>query len=154
MPIVLAAVVGIVALYRNDLLHAGARTVGQEAAYFKLEEALGGPSFGTPRAVESMAKAAAALPDLPPPPAPTSTAKSEPSTPSDTDSTSTKSVTTKPTGAPRAEPPKAAAPRPEPQSAPRPVARTEEEKPNPVFKQPKGAKKAKGNEFDPLNPSL
>jgi len=28
------------------------------------------------------------------------------------------------------------------------------ETPDPVFKQPKGAKKAKGNEFDPLNPNL
>lgn len=152
MPIVLAAIIGVVVtLYRNDVLHAGARTVGQEAAYLKLEAALGGPGFGTPRAVEPMAKAAAALPDLPPPPAPTSTAAREPSTSVTRDSSS--GAATKPASAP-AEKSKQTS-RAEPKVAARPVApRPQADAPNSVFKQPKGAKKAKGNEFDPLNPNL
>lgn len=157
MPIVLAAIVGLtVTLYRNDVLHAGARTVGQEANYLKLEQALGGPGFGTPRAVEPMAKAAAALAEIAPLPMPTSTSTSDSSssTSSSRDS-STTSTTPKPTATATPEAKKATAPMPQPQSATRPaVARPEADTPNPVFKQPKGAKKAKGNEFDPLNPSL
>jgi len=71
-----------VTLYRNDLVHAAARSVGSEASYLQLEKALGGPSFGTPRAVEQMAAAAAALTstsEAPAPltvPAPTSTSAS------------------------------------------------------------------------------
>jgi hypothetical protein len=167
MPIILAAIVGLtVTLYRNDMLHAGARTVGQEANYLRFESALGGPGFGTPRAVESMAKAAAALPDLPPPPAPTSTYKSS-SVTSENGSSSTSTTTaataataamTKPASTSLSEAAKASAPpRPaQPASVSRstPAPRAEAEAPNPVFKQPKGAKRAKGNEFDPLNPSL
>jgi hypothetical protein len=160
MPIALAAVVGLtITLYRNEVLHAAARTVGQEPAYLKLEAALGGPGFGTPRFVESMAKAADALPDIPPP-APTSTSTSEPSESetrtSSTTPASTSTTTSAPTPTPTAETRKVSAvttpspPRPAAAPAPRPQAET----PNPVFKQPKGAKKAKGNEFDPLNPSL
>jgi hypothetical protein len=154
MPIVFAVVVGLViTLYRNDVIHAGARTIGQEGAYFKLEEALGGPGFGTPRAVADMAKAADALPDLTVP-APTSTAKS---VLSEEDSSSS-STATKSTSTSRPEPKKTApAPQPQPQPQVRPAAvvtRPEQEAPNPIFKQPKGAKKAKGNEFDPLNPNL
>jgi hypothetical protein len=158
MPIVLAAVVGLtITLYRNNLLYAGARTVGQEATYLKLEAALGGPGFGTPRAVESMARAADALPDIPPP-APTSTARSEESTSESSGSSSTpaSTATTKPTPTPTAETRKVSAvttPSP-PRPAAAPIQRPQAETPDPVFKQPKGAKKAKGNEFDPLNPSL
>ena len=96
MPIILAAIVGLtITLYRNELLYAGARTVGQESTYLRLEAALGGPGFGTPRAVESMAKAAAALPDLPsPPPAPTTTYKSS----SVTSQSGSSSTTTAATG--------------------------------------------------------
>ena len=158
MPIVLAAVVGLtITLYRNNVLFGAARTVGQEMAYLKLESALGGPSFGTPRFVESMAREADALPDIPPP-APTSTSTSEASRSEarDTSSTPASTATTKPTPTPTAETRKVSAvttpqpPRPAAAPAPRPQA----EAPDPVFKQPKGAKKAKGNEFDPLNPSL
>ncbi len=62
-----------VTLYRNDLVHAAARSVGSEAKYLELEKALGGPSFGTPRAVEQMAAAAAALTSETPALAPTAT---------------------------------------------------------------------------------
>jgi hypothetical protein len=153
MPVVFAAIVGLViTLYRNDVLHAGARTVGQEAAYLKLEAALGGPGFGTPRAVEPMAKAAAALQEIAPLPAPTSASKYEASRSDASDSSSTPS--TKVTTPSRPEP-KLASPSPQPQAASRPaVTRPVADTPNPVFKQPKGAKKAKGNEFDPLNPNL
>ncbi len=162
MPIVLAAIVGLtITLYRNDVLHAMSRTVGQEAAYLKLEQALGGPGFGTPRAVEPMAKAAAALAEITPLPEPTTTSKSDSSSSSDSIGSSNGSssgattqakATATPTPAPEVK--KVATPAPQPQSAPKPVARPEADTPNPVFKQPKGAKKAKGNEFDPLNPSL
>jgi hypothetical protein len=155
-PIVLAAIVGIVVtLYRNEVLFAGAKTVGQESAYLKLEQALGGPGFGTPRAVEPMAKAAALLAEIAPPPAPTSASKSDSSSSSSGDTSGAWSPT-KPVAkpAPSAETKKASVPAPQPQSAPRPAPRPEPEATNPVFKQPKGAKKAKGNEFDPLNPSL
>jgi hypothetical protein len=167
MPIILAAIVGLtVTLYRNELLYAGARTVGQESNYLRLEAALGGPGFGTPRAVDSMAKAAAALPELPPAPAPTSTYKSSSvtsesrssSTTTTTAATATTASMTKPASTSLSESVKAAAaPRPAhpgPVSRPSPAPRAEAEAPNPVFKQPKGAKRAKGNEFDPLNPSL
>jgi hypothetical protein len=43
-----------ITLYRNDLLRDGARRVGQESAYLRLEAALGGPAFGTPRSIEQM----------------------------------------------------------------------------------------------------
>ena len=154
MPIVLAAIVGLViTLYRNNMIHAGAQTVGQEAAYLKLETALGGPGFGTPRAVEPMAKAAAALQEIAPLPVSTSTSQYEASRSDSSDSSSTPS--TKAATPSRAEPKKLAAPPPQPQAASRPaVTRPVADTPNPVFKQPKGAKKAKGNEFDPLNPNL
>jgi hypothetical protein len=168
MPIILAAIVGLtITLYRNELLYAGARTVGQESNYLRLEAALGGPGFGTPRAVESMAKAAAALPDLPPAPVPTSTYKSSSVTSESGSSSRTTTATTaaataaamtKPASTSLSEAARgAAAPRaaqPAPVSRPSPAPRAEAEAPNPVFKQPKGAKRAKGNEFDPLNPSL
>ena len=160
MPIVFAAVIGIViTLYRNDMLHAAAHRVGQEATFLKLEQALGGPGFGTPRAVASMAKAAAALPEIAP--LPVSTSKSYASSTSDRDSSSTStststSTTTTMKATTTATPRTVAAPRPQPQPQPasKQVARPEAEPTNAVFKQPKGAKKAKGNEFDPLNPSL
>ncbi len=59
--LVLAVVVGLgVALYRNDVLHQAARNVGQESAFLRLEGALGGPGFGTPRAVEAFTGGVAA----------------------------------------------------------------------------------------------
>jgi hypothetical protein len=41
----------VVTLYRNDLLRDLAHRAGQDAAYERLEVALGGPAFGTPRSV-------------------------------------------------------------------------------------------------------
>jgi hypothetical protein len=156
MPIVFAAIVGLViTLYRNEVIYAGARTVGQEAAYLKLEQALGGPGFGTPRAVEPMAKAADSLDEIAPLPTPTSTSKSDSSSSSASDSNrSAAAPKATTTATPVTDLKKVSTPAPQPQSAPRPVARPEADTPNPVFKQPKGAKKAKGNEFDPLNPNL
>ena len=159
MPIVLAAIVGLViTLYRNDILHAGARTAGQEGAYLRLESALGGPSFGTPRYVEPMAKAVAALQDVTPLPAPTSTSKSDSTSDDASDSSSKSTTVAKASPAPQPEARKVSAPSPQPQSASRGAptrpAAAAVEAPNPVFKQPKGAKKAKGNEFDPLNGNL
>ncbi|MES1186204.1 MAG: hypothetical protein ABUL60_20490 [Myxococcales bacterium] len=55
MLIGLAALVGLlVTLHRNGAIHALFAAVGQEPAYLGLEASLGGPGFGTPRAVESL----------------------------------------------------------------------------------------------------
>jgi hypothetical protein len=49
----LAAVAGVgITLYRNGIVREAATSVHQEALYARLETALGGPSFGTLRAVE------------------------------------------------------------------------------------------------------
>ena len=45
-------------VYRNGLVRDLARSSGQEAIYGRLEAAVGGPSFGTPRAVEQLDVAA------------------------------------------------------------------------------------------------
>jgi hypothetical protein len=45
----------VVTLYRNDVIRDFAQRAGQEAAYARLEAALGGPAFGTPRSVEGSA---------------------------------------------------------------------------------------------------
>jgi hypothetical protein len=51
--IALALIAGVgVTLYRNDVLRQAALSAGQEKAYLKIEAALGGPGFGTPRAVQ------------------------------------------------------------------------------------------------------
>jgi hypothetical protein len=126
-----------VTLYRNDLVHGAMRSIGQEGSYVKLETALGGPSFGTPRAVEQMAAATAAITAA----APVSgSATTESST-----STASTSETPKPAEA---------APRPAAASRPAPHAASAPEKVDPVFKTPKKGKKGKGSEYDPLNPSL
>ncbi len=59
----LAAVAGVgITLYRNGVIREAAISVHQEALYARLETALGGPSFGTLRAVEqSTSEQAAAL---------------------------------------------------------------------------------------------
>jgi len=154
---VLAAVVGLsVTLYRNDVVHAAASSMGQTATISQLESALGGPGFGTPRAVSKMMTRpkldleSAAVPVPTPGPAVTSTPEPV-------------------AEAPRAaapEPPKAATPAPRAETtpasarAPRGVAASPASRPGSarvtdpdnVFKQPKKGKK--GNEYDPLNPSL
>src|SRR6185436_8928416 len=48
-----------VTLYRNDALRGAARSMGQERTYARLEQALGGPGFGTLRSVEQFSKGAA-----------------------------------------------------------------------------------------------
>jgi hypothetical protein len=99
----LAFVVGIgVTLYRNDVVRQAALSAGQGATYLKVEAALGGPGFGTPRAVEmaappaslnaAVAAAAAPMPARAPVAAsqpaaaaePARTAEREPSAPSTT----------------------------------------------------------------------
>lgn len=170
-----------VTLYRNDLVHAAMHSIGQEAAFVKLESALGGPSFGTPRAVEQMAAATLAL---------TASAPASETTPSTT-STSTGASTgdsskpaetgaaespkpaetaaaeaPKPAEKPAAEPTKSEPSKSEPSKSasapktslavahPAPHAASTPENVDPVFKTPKKGKKGKGSEYDPLNPSL
>lgn len=156
--VVLSVVVGLaVTLYRNDVVHAAASSVGQTGTFLKLESALGGPGFGTPRAVAMMMTRPKIEAETVTAPAATTTAAatSAPTTPAPI------------AEAPRPsnhEPPKAAepakaGPSPAPKAAPAraaatPGARSGGSSPDPdkVFKQPKKGKK--GNEYDPLNPSL
>jgi hypothetical protein len=153
--IVLALAAGAaVTLYRNAVVHAAAQSMGQEKSYLQLESALGGPSFGTPRAVErmteatrslvsSVAAAAAAPPVAASLPAPKQ--ESEPATPPAPVAEATK--TAAPVAVTRA--PRAA--------AASPVVRTSSrsEEPDPLMKAPKKGKKAgKANEYDPLNGNL
>jgi len=167
-----------VTLYRNDLVHAAARSMGQETSFLKLEQALGGPSFGTPRAVEQMAAAAASITAASATSAPTTTVAtpSIPAAPSTPEATATTAATAAPTAtsasaptttatsepAPtttaHAEPPpqasKPAAAAPAHAAAARPAATSSPDKIDPVFKTPKKGKRGKGSEYDPLNPSL
>jgi hypothetical protein len=58
----LALVAGVsVTAYRNDLLRDGAHAAHQDALYARLESALGGPAFGTLRALEQRTAAEPAL---------------------------------------------------------------------------------------------
>jgi hypothetical protein len=58
----LAVVTGIgISLYRNGIVREAASSLHRDALYARLETALGGPAFGTLRAVEQNAAAAAAL---------------------------------------------------------------------------------------------
>jgi hypothetical protein len=169
-----------VTLYRNDIVHAAMHSIGQEASFVKLESALGGPSFGTPRAVEQMAAATAAI-TASAPVSGTTTPEASPATTAtstDTASPASTSESPKPAETAAAEPPKAAPaattepvkpaepPHPEaskppaaqkaaaPASRPTPHAASTPETVDPVFKTPKKGKKGKGSEYDPLNPSL
>jgi hypothetical protein len=91
-----AALAGlVVTLYRNDVLHSAARSAGLESAYLKLESALGGPGFGTPRALEELRPAAAAAamsPSLTAPSTTTSSSSSGAPTSSGSDTSSSEST--------------------------------------------------------------
>ncbi|WP_437571665.1 DUF4339 domain-containing protein [Sorangium sp. So ce542] len=51
----LSVVTGLMmTLYRNDVLLDAARSAGREGVYQKIETALGGPGFGTPRSIEPL----------------------------------------------------------------------------------------------------
>lgn len=51
----LSVVAGLtVTLYRNDVLLDAARSAGREGEYQRIESALGGPGFGTPRSLEKL----------------------------------------------------------------------------------------------------
>ncbi|WP_437877161.1 DUF4339 domain-containing protein [Sorangium sp. So ce513] len=51
----LSVVAGLtVTLYRNDVLLDAARSAGRESEYQRIESALGGPGFGTPRSLEKL----------------------------------------------------------------------------------------------------
>jgi hypothetical protein len=152
----------VVTLYRNAVVHAAARSVGQEAAYLNLETALGGPSFGTPRAVEKMADSSRALlesiaaaPSAPAPAAaPLETSTPESAAPPPVAAAKAEEparpAAALPTSSPARPAAASGATRPVSASVPRSPAASKE--PAPVFKAPK--KKTKGNEYDPLNPNL
>ena len=46
----------LVTLQRNGVVHALLASAGAQSTYASLEAALGGPGFGTPRAVEALVK--------------------------------------------------------------------------------------------------
>ncbi|WP_437318240.1 DUF4339 domain-containing protein [Sorangium sp. So ce385] len=51
----LSVVTGLtLTLYRNDVLLDAARSAGREGVYQKIETALGGPGFGTPRSIDPL----------------------------------------------------------------------------------------------------
>jgi hypothetical protein len=57
----LAVVAGLaITLYRNGVLRDLAVSTRQETAFLSLESALGGPGFGTPRAIDALPKATTA----------------------------------------------------------------------------------------------
>lgn len=174
--VVLSVLVGAaVSLYRNDVVHAAANSMGQSASFLKLETALGGPGFGTPRAVEQMMT----RPKLEAEPVAPSLSTTSTTSTISTTSTTPAATTTTPSPAPSPqveapkpatpEPPKAAAapaPQPPKASTPAPASRAASAAPatrsggsgvtdpDNVFKQPKKGKQAKGSDYDPLNPSL
>lgn len=64
----LAACVGLlITLHRNGALGAWLASAGQGAVYSSLEKSLGGPGFGTPRAVERLLQQAPPSSTLAPP---------------------------------------------------------------------------------------
>jgi len=152
--IVLALAAGAaVTLYRNAVVHAAAQSMGQEKSYLELETALGGPAFGTPRAVDRMTDATRSLVNsvsaaaAAPPAAPSLPSPVKESEPSEAPAAAAKPA---PTSAPVA-----AAPSPRPQ-APAAVVRTSSRsEPDPLMTSPKKGKKAgKASEYDPLNGNL
>jgi hypothetical protein len=46
----------LVTLHRNGVVHTLLASAGAQSTYASLEAALGGPGFGTPRAVEALVK--------------------------------------------------------------------------------------------------
>ncbi|WP_437486833.1 DUF4339 domain-containing protein [Sorangium sp. So ce1014] len=59
----LSVVAGLmVTLYRNDVLLDAARSAGREGVYQRIETALGGPGFGTPRSIEKLGVSSAPAP--------------------------------------------------------------------------------------------
>jgi hypothetical protein len=154
--IVLSVIVGVaVTLYRNAVVHAAAGSMGQTASYMKLESALGGPGFGTPRMVDQMTARPPAedttMLTAPALPTPKATATSEPvAAPAPKPTATEAAAPSKPAEAPKAQAP-ASPPRATPVSAPRSGGGSSSPDPDKVFKQPK---KGKGNAYDPLNPTL
>jgi hypothetical protein len=151
----LAMVAGLgVSLHRNGTLQSTLASAGQTATYENLEKSLGGPGFGTPRAVEVLVAKTPAVVEAPlvavnttvspstPAPEATPEPESKPSSPS-----GGRPLVAE-TSAPKAE-------KVEKRSAPvRPAAASRQAAaPAPVRKA--SLKKSKGgNEYDPLNPSL
>lgn len=184
-----------VSAYRNGYVEQAASSLHREALFEKLESSLGGPAFGTLRAVQSSTAARLELPlttsieanrpateTRSTPAAPAAAAAVEPPSAS-TPVVSLESLAPEKgqaapvhAAAPAAAPaPKAHAPtvkaepvaQPKPAPAPAPAAQkpasemTERERLNAAIGQSmmmsaptKGKSKAKGNEYDPLNPKL
>jgi hypothetical protein len=158
MLIGLAMIAGLgVSLHRNGAIQGALASAGQGAAYENLERSLGGPGFGTPRSVEALvAKTPAVAPALvaaltttvsPSSPAPEAAPTPAPAAASESDAPSG--------GRPLAAEAAAPARKPAPASKPAPVRQAAVSRPA-AAPEPlrKASKKSKGNEYDPLNPSL
>jgi len=179
MTLALLGSLGVTA-YRNDWMRPAALSVGREASYLQIERSLGGPGFGTPRAVQTLGSSfgAASLGDAaapaftssttterapttipsPPPiaapvvaaPTSTTTATAAPTTPSESAPT-------------QREPERAAATKATPERA-RPAAPAERPRPSTNSGSrrtssddsppPSPAFKGSGNKYDPLNGKL
>jgi hypothetical protein len=144
-----AALSGLgVTLYRNDVLHGLARSAGKEAAYFRVEAALGGPGFGTPRSVERLSAAALASPSpsLPAPEARVATPSAAMPAPVAAPAASAVAAATSAAPAKTAEAPsERVAPRVHPTAADGKKSRASRRS---------AAGKASPSEFDPMNPKL
>jgi len=155
--IVLSLIVGLtITLYRNAVVHAAASSMGQSASYLKLEAALGGPGFGTPRAVDTMTARRHAQESTvssssltAPPSTPTSQAAPAPAPAP----VSEPKPLAEATPSPKAAAPAVAPPRPSPAAAPR-GGGSPSPAPDNVFKTPKKGKKGGASDYDPLNPTL
>jgi hypothetical protein len=163
----LAFVAGIgVTLYRNDVVHQAAISAGREATYLRMESALGGPGFGTPRAVQAFAtpiSLSAAVAELGSAPAPVAHTAAPPAPVVPSPTSADKPRVTE-AGKPAASPaapvsltslvaeqvsgPKSKADHPAPVSA-RPAARTKDSPPSRGL-----GLKGSSNGYDPLNGKL
>jgi hypothetical protein len=155
--IAMAMLAGLgVSLHRNGTVQGVLASAGQTSTYENLEKSLGGPGFGTPRAVEvllaktpAVAEAVVAVnttvsPSTPAPEAtPAPESETKPSEPS-----GGRALVAE-TSAPKAE-------KVEKRAAPvRPAAANRQSAAAPAPVRKASLKKSKGgNEYDPLNPSL
>lgn len=148
--IVLSVLVGLtITMYRNAVVHAAASSMGQGASYLKLEAALGGPGFGTPRAIDTMTARTRAPESTvsvsPVAPRPTPTTEAAP--------TSEPKPLAEAPASPKTAAPAVAAPRTVPAAAQRGGGSPSPPSDN-VFKTPKKGKKGGASDYDPLNPTL
>lgn len=152
----LAMLAGLgVSLHRNGTVQGALASAGQTAAYENLEKSLGGPGFGTPRAVEVLVSKTPAVVEAPVVAVNTTVS---PSTPAPEATPEPETKPSEPAGgrplvaetaAPKAE----KVEKVEKRSAPVRPARAAAA-PAPATRKASLKKSKGGNEYDPLNPNL